>query len=131
MRAPAGGAFVGGSRGEDARLVERASGELEGQRIALAAEAAAHRRGRLAGDVERHCERRLAEEVEDRLRLLEGLRRAPMVGAHHQVVAARGGPGVERELAAKAQGGDVLLGSDEGAELEATARGVAELFRRL
>src|SRR5687768_1110012 len=65
VRAPARGAFVSGPRGEHARLVEGAAGELEGQRIALAAEAAAHRRGRLAGDVERHGERGLAEEVED------------------------------------------------------------------
>src|SRR6476661_10336646 len=128
---PRRGAFVGGARREYARLVERAAGELEAEREAVAAEAATDRRRRLAGDVERHGERGLAEEVEDRLRLLELFRRAPVVGCHDEVVTAHRRSGVERELAAEAQRGDVLLRRKEGPELEAPTRRVAELFRRL
>src|SRR5512139_30879 len=68
---PRRGALVGGAGGEDAGFVERPAGELEGERKAVAAEAAAHGERGLAGDVERHAERGFAEEVEDRLRLLE------------------------------------------------------------
>src|SRR5437879_2624920 len=99
VRSPGRGAFVGGTGGKNTGLVEGPSCQLEGERIALATEAAADRRRRLAGDVERHGERRLAEEVEDRLRLLEGLRCTPVVGRHDEVVAAHRRARVARELA--------------------------------
>src|SRR5258707_12237224 len=128
---PRRGALVGGAGGEHTGLIERTAGELEAQRKAVAAEAAAHGERGLAGDVERHGERGLVEEVEDRLRLLEDLGRAPLVGGHYQVVAAHGRARVELQLAAEAQGRDVLLGRQDGAELEAAARGVAEFIRAL
>ena len=56
---------------------------------------------------------------------------SPLVGRHHQVVAAHGRARVELQLAAEAQRREVLLGGEEGAELEAPARRVAELLRRL
>src|SRR4249919_2221291 len=94
-QAPWCGAFVGGAGSEDAGFIERPSGELEGEREAVAAETAAHGEGGLAGNVERHAERGLAEEVEDRLGFLEGLRRTPLIGRHHEIVAAHGGAGID------------------------------------
>src|SRR5262249_49801314 len=102
--APGRGALVGGAGGKDAGVVARAARGLEGERKAVAAEAATDGERGLAGDVERHGERSLAEEMEDRLRLLEDLRRAPVVGGHDQVVAAHGGARVQLQLAAEAQG---------------------------
>src|SRR5262249_27622096 len=92
---PRRGALVGGSCGEYAGLVERSAGDLESERQAVAAEAAAHGERGLASDVERHGERRLVEEVEDRLRLLEDLGRPPLIGRHDEVIAAHGGARVE------------------------------------
>src|SRR5882762_10302041 len=118
-QAPRRGAFVGGAGGEHTGFVERLSGELEGERKAVAAEAAAHGERGLAGDVERHAERGLAQEVEDLLRLLEDLRRTPLIGRHDQVVTAHGCARVYLQLATEAQSSEILLGRDEGAELEA------------
>src|SRR5216684_4569787 len=130
-QAPRRGAFVGGAGGEHTGFVERPSGELEGERKAVAAEAAAYGKRGLASDVERHAEGGLAQEVEDLLRLLKNLRRAPLIGRHHQVVAAHGGACVDLQLATEAYGREILLGGEEGAELEAAARRVAELLRGL
>src|ERR1700681_2380937 len=128
-QAPRRGAFVGGAGGEHTGFVERPSGELERERKAVAAEAAAHGKRGLAGDVERHAEGGLAQEVEDRLRLLKSLWRAPLIGRHHQVVATHGGACVDLQLAAEAHGREILLCAQEGAELETAARRVAALLR--
>jgi hypothetical protein len=73
---------VGGTGGQHCGVVERPASKLEGQRIAVGAEATAHRKRWLAGDVEGVGQGRLAEKVEYR-RVIEAIGRAVVVGRHH------------------------------------------------